>query len=685
MRTSISMKISATIVPVILIALVALSSISYITTRGIAQGQVATMMNSELGKASESIGHIFDANAKVALSLAKSVEALNGKLSREDYKNLLTRIPLANRDTFGAGVWFEPDKFEAGVKYYGPYVYRDNGTIVYTDDYSKPEYDYLSQEWYTSGKDVTKDVVWSLPYLDAVSGVTMITATVPMLDKNGTLFGTTTADMELTNLQHSIGAMRVGKSGKSFLIDKNGLYVVNEDKAKVMQQKIQEEKNPSLAEVGNKMLNETAGTATFEAEGQGFVVSFAAVPNTNLIAGVMISQSELNEPWLTLLQKMVIITVAFVGISALVSIVSVKLRIQPLRKVVESINRIASGDLTASIPEKFLAMTDEIGDVASSVEKMQRSLKSLLAEMKATNNSVAVFSGGLKDVAQSVMINSKGVSQSMEEISEGTHGQADDLVNISGVISEFGKAIENIVTSIVEIDESSKGIGSLANVSSSKMKDITHSIKEVKTISDSFGDKITGFHEDILRVNNITGLINGIANQTNMLALNAAIEAARAGDSGKGFAVVAEEIRRLAEQTKESSETIQHLIDTISTTMEVIVNLSSMMNHEIDGQAQGVEAATRSYEAIVREIQAVIPKIDAIHNQTVEINQEKDVITEKIESLSASAEEISASTITVDTASKRMDASADEIASSAASLENLIQEMTNKIDGFKLN
>ena len=251
-KSSILAKISLVVIPTILIAMISLMVTSYLSTKTIVDKQISSDMGSKLAGTSEMIEKILNTHSKVVLTLAKSVEASYNVMGKDNYVSLLKEFPVTNADTFGVGVWFEPYKYKNDVKYFGPYAYKDNGNIVYTDDYSKPDYDYLSQSWYKMGLDANKDVAWSAPYLDPVTKVTMITTTAHFKDANNNIIGVTTADMNLTSLQKNIESITIGQTGKAFLIDKSGLYITSDDKSKVMTKKIQEESNTTLATVGKE-------------------------------------------------------------------------------------------------------------------------------------------------------------------------------------------------------------------------------------------------------------------------------------------------------------------------------------------------------------------------------------------------------------------------------------------------
>jgi Methyl-accepting chemotaxis protein len=140
------------------------------------------------------------------------------------------------------------------------------------------------------------------------------------------------------------------------------------------------------------------------------------------------------------------------------------------------------------------------------------------------------------------------VATAISEVAEGSSSQFEKLKAISDIMNGFAEDIEEMSEGIILIEESSVHIKSMADSSSNEMHMVTKSFDRLYENFNDLITKVTSVENNVVKVNEITELINEISDQTNLLALNAAIEAARAGEAGRGFAVVADEIRKLAEK-----------------------------------------------------------------------------------------------------------------------------------------
>ena len=168
--------------------------------------------------------------------------------------------------------------------------------------------------------------------------------------------------------------------------------------------------------------------------------------------------------------------------------------------------------------------------------------------------------------------------------------------------------------------------------------------------------------ESINKINYISDAIAGITEQTNLLALNASIEAARAGEAGKGFAVVAEEIRKLAEQSKESTDEIKEIVSDISkksgnSTTAMDESMSMLME-----QDKSIESTKEIFNKIVDSIKGLAFSMKLINDSTHDMNGDKEIVTSEINEISNISQEVASVSEEVTASSEEVTATMNELA-----------------------
>ncbi|MHC6180774.1 methyl-accepting chemotaxis protein [Clostridium sp. JNZ X4-2] len=384
----------------------------------------------------------------------------------------------------------------------------------------------------------------------------------------------------------------------------------------------------------------------------------------------------------------------FVGIGIIVvlilalAIVAVNIFITRIIRVMlyssKHISLMAEGDFTKNVPDKYLNYKDEGGLLVKGISNMQKSLNNLLFEIKNKFNLITGEYDNLVLTSKELMDSSGNVSDTISQVASANTSQAQQLIGVNEVLDSFSNELAAIIKEINNIDKSSNKINIMAQENS---RQLPKTIKSIETISSSFKEfqnSITEFSSNVVKINDITDIIDNVSDQTNLLALNAAIEAARAGEAGKGFAVVADEVRKLASQTKDSSTEINRLVKLVSEKIGDIVKQSSLLEEKISSQTQSINISLEAFSNIADAVENMVPKIKNMNVSIDNLEKNKNKIVSTSEENSATAEEISASTEEISASSTEMSKSADEVYNSIENLRNMVEELKKSIEKFKI-
>ncbi|GEL77731.1 methyl-accepting chemotaxis protein [Tenuibacillus multivorans] len=498
----------------------------------------------------------------------------------------------------------DPDKIEYYSEFFSEqlegydyvlnsYMATIDGAVYFSDippsDVDLSNFDSRERDWYIQASENEGEVIWTEPYLDAITGGSTITLARTVTNDQGEVIGVYGIDFEMSALA-------------------------------------------------------------------------TALRNESLLTTIIVST-----------------------IAAVIGIIAVLLFVRritnKLTTVQDGLSSVAEGDLSHPVEVKS---NDELGDLADSYNQMIDNMRGLISSVIDTSEQVAASSEQLSANADETTRASEQISGSIQEVSNGNEQQVENVTrstnfveDISNNIREISNRTERVTSSSVETSEKA-GHGERV---------ITQAVDQMESISSNvtnIGDVIKKLDERSNEIEQILQMINDISEQTNLLALNAAIEAARAGEHGKGFAVVADEVRKLAEQSSESTNQISTIIYEIRDQTKYAVESVEQGVLSVDEGRELVNRAGQSFNDISEAVTQVSSRMKEVNESITEIEERNESLVSSMDELNNYTDNTSTLAQEVASATEEQTASVEEVTSASSALAQMAQELQETAAKFKL-
>ncbi|PWW31452.1 methyl-accepting chemotaxis protein [Cytobacillus oceanisediminis] len=550
------------------------------------------------------------------------------------------------------------------------YAGSENGDLVIYPRADLPDdFDATTRPWYQGAMEAKGQAYITEPYVDAVSGDILITVAQKLGDRSGVIG----IDLSLSALSELTDNIAIGKEGYPFILSAAGSYLVHPS---------EETGTEADASWTKEVLEKEKGQVQYTLDGVRKEMRFT----TNELTGMKVIGTMNLDEISSAVRPILLSTILFVGIfilvGAAISYMIVRSITRPLNQLVLATDKVSEGDLTQKFDVKN---NDEISKLGMSFNKMVQSLQHLINQVGEKAVHLASSSEQLTASSEQNNMATEQVANSIQEVASATEQQTEKVKESTAVVKDMSSRIQQIMlnTNIVaktanETNEVVVKGNSAIDLSTSQMKNINKTVSELGSIVHTLGKR----SEEIGQIVNV---ISEIADQTNLLALNAAIEAARAGEHGRGFAVVADEVRKLAEQSSKSTESIRELISTIQTDTNSAIYSMEKGTAEVEKGIDLVNNAGDAFSHIQQFADTVSSQIAEVSASIKDMAEGADQVVEIVSAIEEIAAVTTSESQDVSAATEEQLASMEEIAASAASLSGMAEELLDSIKKFKVN
>ncbi|OPJ54976.1 methyl-accepting chemotaxis protein [Alkalithermobacter paradoxus] len=595
--------------------------------------------------------------------------------------SIIKRYSENTKETFGAYIYLNP---ELKNKAYGIW-YADisgNRNFQIQEEISIDEFNRNNpaMNWYYNAVD-NKSGTWIDPYMEKSINKYLISYTKPIYVDN-LLIGVVGMDIDFDVVKDAVRKIRAYDTGYAFLLSKEYNFLAHPTLK--MEDNLKNIDNGSLAFMADEIYQNKSGVISYKFKGEDKILGYSHLNN----GYTLVTCVEFNEVF-SEVNKLVRLSITIILLGVILAI-SISLYIgnkltKPVIGVTDALNKTANLDISDNKEYEYLLnYKDECKDMGKSIIKLRKVLRDSIKVLHKNSKELMHHSTLLTKNIEESSYAIEEVSKSTDELATGATKQAqsaqeglqklEDLAKKIDILGNETKIIKEDIENTIRVNKEGVEYVSELNKASKENDDAVHKLTS----------KMIELDKSSYLISKAVSSIEAISDQTNLLALNAAIEAARAVDAGRGFVVVADEIRKLSQQASVYTKEIGEIVLSVQINME---SMKKEIEYAVEAVKKSNEAssnAEKSFNEIDNAVSKIIREVSTFVKNIESINDDKDDVVAFIQEISSISQESAASTQQVSASVEEQFSSMEEISSSAEALLNIVKELDEIVNKFKI-
>lgn len=485
----------------------------------------------------------------------------------------------------------------------------------------------------------------------------------------------------VNSIQNAINKVKVAKTGFGYLLSQKGDYIYYPDKSMLGKNCIEYAKNRNELEAFKNVISSKGkGFITYKDNNDNEqIAAYATVEKTGWKLVVTVLAKEIYTSVNTAEYFSILLIAIVAVLVVIISIIVTRYVSDPIIRITKLMKKASNGDFKERL---VMERNDEIGILSKSINELLNYFSSVIANIRGKSEILDNSTANMSVVAEEMAVTSQEVAKIIQNTARGTSDQSRDLEHIMKLLNNFDMSLRINSDLVKTLKDNTDFTERLSNDGRKQLGALSESIMQTRGAFLSERESIDELNQNIKKIDEITALIKSISDETNLLSLNAAIEAARAGEAGKGFAVVAQEIRKLAEQSRNSAGNIVQIVEAVLFGVKEIVATNNDVSIKLKSQMENIEITKNVFENILNSIFETVPKISQTYEKTQDIMKDKEVIIKKVQSVAEVTLQTIATTEEVSASAEEMSASNEEIASTTQELMRLSDELVNSVKSY---